>query len=432
MALFNRKNRTNNDDAPERELAEEKHRAGLSLMETEGSFLVGATALGDQPRDRHAYDRLQVMDDCLDAWRFNPLARRIIELTTQYVTGGGMQLNCADLRAREFLLGFWRHPLNHIDARLGELSDELARSGNLFLLLSTDAGGMSYLRAVPSADIERISSRPNDVEQELSYHTRPDINGVSISYPAYDPLEDSPEMPPVMLHYAVNRPVGAQWGESDLAPVLRWLSRYASWLEDRVRLNRFRNAFMYVVKSRFASENARAARQSQLTATPPASGSILVTDESEEWSVIAPRLEALDASTDGLAIKKMIAAGVGLPLHFLAEPESSTRTTAEASGGPTLRRFEQRQRALRWILEDVLRAALRRAARADASLNPEAHFQVQAGDISARDNGALAEAGSKAAAVAQELYAQGLIDKAELLRLVYRFLGEGGEYVEMP
>ncbi len=432
MGIFNRKNRTSTIEAQTMETSAEEFRSGLSLVENEGSFLVGASALGDQARDRHAYDRLQVMDDCLDAWRFNPLARRIIELTTQYVSGGGMQVNCGEAHARDFLVAFWRHPLNRMDARLVELSDELARSGNLFLLLSTDPGGMSYLRVVPSADIERISSQPNDVEQELSYHTRPDINGVSLSYPAYNPLDDNPEMPPVMLHYTVNRPAGAQWGESDLAPVLRWLSRYASWLEDRVRLNRFRNAFMYVVKARFATESARAARQSQLTTTPPASGSVLVTDESEEWSVIAPRLEALDASTDGLAIKKMIAAGVGLPLHFLAEPESSTRTTAEASGGPTLRRFEQRQRSLRWILEDVLRAALRRAARVDARLNPEAAFQVLAGDISARDNGALAEAGSKAAAVAQELYAQGLIDKAEVLRLVYRFLGEGGEYVEMP
>jgi len=432
MGIFNRKNRTSTIEAQTMETSAEEFRSGLSLVENESSFLVGASALGDQARDRHAYDRLQVMDDCLDAWRFNPLARRIIELTTQYVSGGGMQVNCGEAGARDFLVAFWRHPLNRMDARLVELSDELARSGNLFLLLSTDPGGMSYLRVVPSADIERISSQPNDVEQELSYHTRPDINGVSLSYPAYNPLDDNPEMPPVMLHYAVNRPAGAQWGESDLAPVLRWLSRYASWLEDRVRLNRFRNAFMYVVKARFATESARAARQSQLTTTPPASGSVLVTDESEEWSVIAPRLEALDASTDGLAIKKMIAAGVGLPLHFLAEPESSTRTTAEASGGPTLRRFEQRQRSLRWILEDVLRAALRRAARVDARLNPEAAFQVLAGDISARDNGALAEAGSKAAAVAQELYAQGLIDKAEVLRLVYRFLGEGGEYVEMP
>jgi hypothetical protein len=40
-----------------------------------------------------------------------------------------------------------------------------------------------------------------------------------------------------MLHYAVNRPVGAVRGESDLAPILPWLRRYNRWLEDRVRLN---------------------------------------------------------------------------------------------------------------------------------------------------------------------------------------------------
>ena len=182
MGIFNRKNRTSTIEAQTMETTAEEFRSGLSLVENEGNFLVGASALGDQARDRHAYDRLQVMDDCLDAWRFNPLARRIIELTTQYVSGGGMQVNCGEAHARDFLVAFWRHPLNRMDARL----------------------------------------------------------------------------------------------------------------------------------------------------------------------------------------------------------------------------------------------------------NPEAAFQVLAGDISARDNGALAEAGSKAAAVAQELYAQGLIDKAEVLRLVYRFLGEGGEYVEMP
>ena len=62
-----------------------------------------------------------------------------------------------------------------------------------------------------------------------------------------------------MLHYAINRPVGAQWGESDLAPVLRWLSRYAAWLEDRARLNRFRTAFLYIVHAKFSSEAERRA-----------------------------------------------------------------------------------------------------------------------------------------------------------------------------
>ena len=268
-------------------------RLRMSLPEDENTFLLGASSLGDLPRDRHGFDRQQVMADCLDAWRFNPLARRIVELTSQYVTGGGMAPRCTHTATQAFLREFWNHPLNRMDARLGELSDELARSGNLFLLISTDASGMSYLRVVPSADIERIESRANDVEQEVAYYTRAYAEGEVMRYPAFAPWQGTPDLQPVMLHYAINRPAGAQWGEPDLAPVLRWLSRYAAWLEDRVRLNRFRNAFMYVVKARFANESARSTRQLQLAANPPGPGSVLVTDENEEWSVLSPHLEEI-------------------------------------------------------------------------------------------------------------------------------------------
>ena len=89
---------------------------------------------------------------------------------------------------------------------------------------------------------------------------------------------------------------------------------------------------------------------------------MLVKDENEEWSVLAPNLAAGEAAEDGLSLKKMIAAGAGLPLHFLAEPESSTRTTAESAGGPTFRHFEQRQELFRWLVGDLARIALRRRA----------------------------------------------------------------------
>ena len=150
----------------------------------------------------------------------------------------------------------------------------------------------------------------------------------------------------------------------------------------------------------------------------------MVTDESEEWSVLAPKLEALDAATDGLAIKKMIAAGVGLPLHFLAEPESSTKTTAEAAGSPTYRRFAERQRFICTMLEDVLQVVLQRRAKFDPQIDPDLRVRVEGGDISSRDNRELAEAGSQIAQVASSLYEQKLIDKEEVLRLVYRFMGE--------
>lgn len=403
-------------------------RAQFAIEENDNTFLVGSRAFGENPLDRPVYDRRAVLEECLNAWRFNPLARRLVELTSQYAAGGGMTWRCDDAYTNNFLRGFWNERLNRLDLRLSEFSDELVRTGNLFILLSTDAGGMSYLRTLPSSSVESITACENDLEQEIAFQAYPDLDGKVLSYLAYCPEKDSLNaqggFDTVVLHYAVNRPAGAQWGEPDLAPALKWLTRYAAWLDDRVRLNRFRNAFMYVVKARFANEAARQARQLRLAANPPQPGSILVTDESEDWSVLSPKLEALDASTDGLAVKKMIAAGLGVPLHFLAEPESSTRTTAEAAGGPTFRHFEERQRLMEWIVRDLLQAASRRGAMLDSQLDPQALIEVHGGDISARDNAELANAGSQAAVVAGSLFDRNLIDAQEYLRLVYRFMGE--------
>jgi len=227
-----------------------------------------------------------------------------------------------------------------------------------------------------------------------------------------------------MLHYAINRPACAQWGEPDLAPLLRWLSRYANWLEDRARLNRFRNAFVYVVKSRFSSESDRYARQQHLNANPPMPGAILVTDEGEEWSVLNPQLESRDAGEDGLALKKMVASGAGVPLHFLAEPESSTRTTAEAAGGPTYRRFEQRQHFFTWMVRDLLGAVVMRRSLVDRAVDPQAEIRVSGADISARDNVALSLAAVNAGSLLEKLLDMGLVGQEEMLRMVYRFLGE--------
>lgn len=388
------------------------------------------------PRDRFDGDRAEVLKDALDAWRLNPLARRIVALTTQYVVGGGITINCGHEPTARFLDAFWQHPLNRMAARCHELCDELTRTGNLFLLLSTDASGMSYLRTFPADQIERIESRTNDAEQPLRFFPKGSrAQPEPAAIPAYDADADQPgedgAFPTVMLHYTINRPVGAQWGESDLAPVLKWLSRYANWLEDRARLNRFRNSFMFVVKSRFQSEEERRARQTLLAANPPTPGSILVCDESETWEVIQPQLESHEAGEDGLSLKKMIAAGVGLPMHFLAEPEGATRTTAEAAGGPTYRHFEQRQNTFLWIIEDILRAVCTRRALVDRHILQSPPIHVSGADISARDNLALSMSANNIAATLATLRDRNLIDNAEFLRLLYRFAGESIDPTEM-
>lgn len=412
-------------------LVEQTVREKLTVAETDNAFLVGTRRYDESDRDRLEYDREEVLAQCLDAWRASPLARRIVELTSQYVIGSGCDIQCKHEPTRRFLTDFWNHPLNRMKARMVELCDELTRTGNLFILVSTDSSGMSYIRALPAADIDLISAAENDIEQPICFTTKADENLETHTYPAYNHLADAQELdgtfPAVVLHYAINRPAGAQWGESDLAPLLPWLRRYSAWLEDRVRLNRFRNAFLYVVTGRFGSEEARKARQATLAAYPPAPGSILVCDESETWSVISPKLEALDAMQDGLAIKKLIAAGVGLPLHFLAEPEDTNRSTAESAGGPTFRRFEGRQQFFLWLLSDLLRVVVTRRALVDRSVRPEEDIRLTGADISARDNVSHSIAAVNMMNALERLRNMGLIGDRELLRILYRFAGETGD-----
>lgn len=417
-AIFQRRKKT----TPQPDTALRLHR------ETDATLELG-TLWRQAEQERSPGDRETLQQQSLTAWQVNPLARRIVELTTQYVVGAGVSLHCAHDATTAFLQACWAHELNHMDTRILDWCDELTRSGNLFLLISTDAAGMSYFRAVPSTDIERIETAENDLDQLRFYHRKASHGDIDPApYAAYDARRDQRSadghFPPVLCHFTINRPVGALWGESDLAPLLRWVSRYASWLEDRARLNRYRNAFLYVVRGRFLSEADRLTRQRALNAHPPTPGSILVADEGEQWEIIAPQLAASDASLDGLALKKMIAAGAGVPLHFLAEPESSTRTTAEASGGPAFRRYQQRQRLFLWIVQSVLQAAVRRRAMVDERVDPGAVIEVRGADISARDNLSLSQAAKNTLESFLPLYEQGLITREELLRMVYRFAGE--------
>lgn len=416
-------------------IIEQTVREKLTIAETDNTFFIGTRRYDETDRDRLEYDRADILEQCLEAWRDSPLARRIVELTSQYVIGSGFDIKSKSEPTRSFINQFWNHRLNRMPSRLIELCDELTRTGNLFLLISTDQSGMSYIRSIPASDIDQITPSPNDIEQPISFTTKADDNLQSFTYPAYNSLTDAQHedgsFPSVVVHYAVNRPAGAQWGEPDLAPLLIWLRRYSAWLEDRVRLNRFRNAFVYVVTGEFTSEEARKARQTQLALNPPSPGSILVCDESETWSVISPKLEALDAMNDGLALKKLIASGVGIPLHFLAEPEGSNRTTAESAGGPTFRRFEQRQQYFMWMISDLLRIVLSRRAQIDRAIDPESPVEITGSDISARDNVSHSIASVNILNALERLKDMGLIGDRELLRLVYRFAGESGNLDEI-
>lgn len=364
------------------------------------------------------------------AWRDNPIARRIVSITSQYVIGKGFRFSCDQPETQDFLMSFWNHPFNRMETRIREWCEELCRSGNLFILFSTDLSGMSFVRAIPADSIIEIRSCGNDAEQPLAFRVRSSADGTGTfpaamaesTFPAA--VFDRADPEPAILHFSVNTLIGSQWGEPDLGPLLRWIGRYSNWLEDRARLNRYRNSFLFVVKSRMIGEAQRLQRQRQLNAIPPEPGSILVTNENESWEVLSPRLESADANQDGLALKKMIAAGAGIPLHFLAEPESENKASAESAGESTYRHFEQRQQYMIHVVRTVLKQVLIRGAAVRSMVDPDVEVRIQGDDISAADNLSNARAAFYMVQSLEKLSAAGILSHQECRRIAERIFSD--------
>ncbi|MCZ7547665.1 MAG: hypothetical protein M5U11_00715 [Anaerolineales bacterium] len=274
-----------------------------------------------------------------------------------------------------------------------------------------------HLRTVAAENIDTTVTKGNDYRQASEYQT----TEVDVTYPVYD---HNASQPVFLVHFPINRLVGSVWGESDLTAVLTWIKRYTAWLEDRARLNRFRFAFLWIVKRAWKDEPERMKREQELRLNPPGPRSVVTAYPDEEWEAPAPHLDSSDANTDGLALKKMIGGGFGIPMHWLSEPEGSTRTTAEAAGLPTFKRFEQRQRWFKRVVVRVLEIAVRVRSDYDAKIDPKAEIKVNAPDVSERDNAALALAANQNAAAFLPLLEKKLISADEFLRLVYRFAGE--------
>ncbi|MFH1085049.1 MAG: hypothetical protein V1772_04735, partial [Chloroflexota bacterium] len=316
--------------------------------------------ISQPPTDRPWHETRATLEEIVAICRANPLAARLVALTTDFVVGSGARLATTDPLAQRA----WEHPLNGMARRLYRWCDELTRTGELFVVLSRNpVDGLSYVREVPALQITAIETDPNDVERELAFHQADaTLEGRTWRAAGAAGTAAMPQADQVMLHYAINRPVGETRGQSDLATLVPWLERYDLWLEDRVRINRYKGAYLWHVTLEGAAVGQIEARRA-LYARIPKPGSIIVSDAQERWQAVQPNIGADDVESDGKALRLMIAAGAGVPLHMLGEGEGANRATAREMATVAYRHFSHRQRVLSDMAEDVLGWIVRRAGR---------------------------------------------------------------------
>ncbi len=347
------------------------------------------------PIDKAWSDLVQEMNDARQAWRQNPLARRIIGLTTSYAVGAGITLQSSNAQLQAFIEAFWMH--NGLAHAVDEWSDELSRSGELFPVFFTDEmTGMSTLRVVPACLIDAVDYDSDDYRSELRYRETQPVGAPEKWWTAAKTRSGGLSVhihEPVMVHFAVNRPVGAVRGESDLAPILPWLRRYNRWLEDRVRLNAAVRSFLWIVH---APARLRGDLQERYR-RPPDPGSVIIAEQgAEEWTAVTPNLRAADAEKDGRAIRWMIVAGgPGTALLDIGEGEDSNLATGRAMAEQRRRFLRRRQAYLAHMLTELTLTAWNRYAAVRGLQTPtvtEMDIVAITPDISPEDNVDLATA----------------------------------------
>ena len=382
------------------------------------------------PADRPWSERQDDLDDALEAWRKNFLIRRIVNLTHAYVVGSGITISSQRRSIDRWIEKFWHHHKNHMDRRLAPMCDELTRSEELFAILFTNkADGMSYIRFLPASSIRELETDPDDYETELRYGEIT-VGGqtkwwVSPDHPAsLKPVTGA--LPPVMMHFAVNRPIGATRGEGDLTPVLPWAKRYSEWLSDRVRLNRIRTR-QGILDITLTDDSTVEQKRQQLKTSNPVEAGIYVHGPGEEVKMHSLNIRGDQAEDDGKALRLSVATGSGLALHYLGEGESTNYATAKEMGEPTTRFFTDRQTLFTSFLHTIVTVAYNRylitvgkAAPADADLR----LTTTVGEVARADNKSLAEAANTIVTALTQLRTQGWVDDETAIRMAFKFAGE--------
>jgi len=302
--------------------------------------------------------RREVLARCHLAWERNPLAGAAVGLTTLFAVGEGMTITYRHKDVEAVLEAFRRDPENAVEEYEKSFCDALQVDGELFIQLPSQEG-RTVIVSIPAWEIDYIKTEKGFIRRPVSYHQSA---MQSDGTPGSAEVVDGDLAAEQVLHVAINRMPYELRGRPELFRILPWLKAYKDWLENRARQNHWRNALLWWVKLIGGTSTQVAAKRAQYKQPPPP-GSLVVTNDKEEWVPLSNKVAAGDAAEDGRQIKLMAAVGVKLPEYMLGDGENANRATSKSQQLPVLRKFMDFQdilvgRVWRPIYDRVLQAAI--------------------------------------------------------------------------
>lgn len=289
----------------------------------------------------------------------NPLARRIVELTKDFVVGDGFTQHSPIPEIQAVLDRFWTDPITNLTMTQHLKVLELGLYGEqIFPAFVNEVTGHVRLGVIDPLLVSRVVHDPDNVTIPIGIIMKSTtVPGTTIDgaryriiYPASDADLFTSHTQAIRktfddgecFYFATNKLTGFSRGRSDLLSLIDWLDGYDRYLFDTMERPALMNAFIWDVTLTGASQQ-KVDDWTLRHSAPPKPGTVRVHNEKEKWEATTPDLKSSDGQIGARLIRNHVLGGSGTPAHFYSEAEDINKSVGAEMAAPVFRRLSVRQ-----------------------------------------------------------------------------------------
>lgn len=352
---------------------------------------------GGSTRDLNQLTQKRMQEIAFYLFDTNPMAHRLVEIMRDFVVGDGWSVVAKDKSVQEVIDKFLSDPDNDFDCTLDENVQELCLFGeNCFPVWVNSADGSVKLGYIDPAWIIKVKKDPRNPRWNKSIiYQRPNAREPQeLSLIRSDKAinsETNGYLVGQAFYFAINKPINATRGRSDLLSLADWLDGHDQFLFARLERAFLTNTFIWDIEAQ--GMNASELEEFVKGIASPKPGSIRAHNEKVKWNAVSPKLEAEDASNESRLFKNQILGGAGYPEHWFGEGSTTTRATALEMGLPTLKKLKSRQKKIKYFYCNIIQFVIHQAIIAGTLKDTvDQTFKIIVPPIISRDDRVLAQA----------------------------------------
>lgn len=374
--------------------------------------------LGPMGKQRNLpeHDQSKMLKDAYYLYRYDPLARRMLELTKDFVVGEGIAIKSKSPEVQKVVDRFWLDSINNMPSKQHNKCLELGLYGEqCYPVFVNEQSGHVRLGYLDPEIIENVIANPENAEDLVAVVLRSSPAerkkayriiheaesggfrghlvgagaGPTIAYMTAGGVVETALLQGSCFFFSVNRVSNATRGNSDLLPLIDWLFGFGDFLYNVQERQAFLWAFVWdVLKKGATEEQLTKWRETHPTPRP---GSVWVHNEGEEIKAVTPDLRGRDVADISRTLRNFILGGLGIPEHWYSEGGYTNRATAQEMGEPSFKRLKARQNYFKFMLQHIIEFVLdqsimrRRLPIVTDGVPTRTYFEVVVPDMRVKD-----------------------------------------------